>query len=115
MKDSGKRQEFDGGAVRDTADDKPRFDLISPFALERLGTWLRLGSLKYEERNWEKGMPVTRCIASTGRHLLKYMMRRTDEDHLAAAFCNLMFLLHYDSMSPEFKEKWDDRPKYITS
>jgi len=115
MKDSGTRQHFEGGATRDTAADKPRLDLISPFALERLGQWLRLGALKYSDDNWSKGMPFRRCIASAMRHIVAYMMRRTDEDHLAAAFCKLMFLLHYDSMSPEFKEKWDDRPKYITS
>ena len=62
MTDSGKRQSFGKGmAIRDTAADKPRPDLISPFAEERLGDWLRMGAAKYAERNWENGMPFTRC------------------------------------------------------
>ena len=45
MNDSGKRQSFGKNmAMRDTADDKPRPDLISPFAEERLGHWLRMGA-----------------------------------------------------------------------
>lgn len=34
MKDSGKRQEFEGGAVRDTADGKPKMHLLSPHIYE---------------------------------------------------------------------------------
>ena len=62
MTDSGKRQSFGKGmAIRDTADDKPRPDLISPFAEERQGHWLRMGAAKYAERNWENGMPFSRA------------------------------------------------------
>lgn len=109
MHDSGKRQEFGSGAVRDTAEGKVRLDLISPFALERLGEWLRLGAEKYKERNWEAGLPISRCIASLWRHLLAYERgeravkaemedEETDpvEDHLAAIFCNTMFIIHYE-------------------
>ena len=53
MKDSGNRESFNTGAVRDTADDKPRPDLYSPFAEERVGDWLRLGAIKYAERSRE--------------------------------------------------------------
>jgi len=94
MKDSGKRQTFETGAVRDTAENKIRADLISPFALERLGEWLRLGCLKYEERNWERGIPVSRSTASLWRHLLKFQQGDSSEDHLAAIFCNCMFIIH---------------------
>lgn len=41
MHDSGKREEFCTGAVRDASKGKPRPDLISPFFEERLGHWLR--------------------------------------------------------------------------
>ena len=47
MQYSGKRQEFTTGAIRDTADDKPRLDLISPIMQDRLGHWLRIGADKY--------------------------------------------------------------------
>jgi hypothetical protein len=56
MLDSGKRETFETGAVRDTAEGKPRFDLFSPFAMERIGCWLEQGARKYKPRNWELGM-----------------------------------------------------------
>ena len=99
MTDSGKRQSFgEGMAVRDTADDKPRPDLISPFAEERQGHWLRMGAAKYAERNWENGMPFSRCVASLKRHVMKYQQGKRDEDHLAAIMFNAMALIHYEEM-----------------
>ena len=99
MTDSGKRQSFGKGmAIRDTADDKPRPDLISPFAEERQGHWLRMGAAKYAERNWENGMPFSRCVASLKRHVMKYQQGKRDEDHLAAIMFNAMALIHYEEM-----------------
>ncbi len=37
MRDSGQREIFETGAVRDSAEGKCRFDLFSPFAMERIG------------------------------------------------------------------------------
>jgi hypothetical protein len=98
MHDSGKREAFHGGAVRDAAEDKPRPDLVSPFAMERLGEWLRKGAEKYEDRNWEKGIPISRCMASLVRHVLKYQQGESSEDHMAAVMCNAMFILHMEEM-----------------
>ena len=99
MTDSGSRQSFgEGMAVRDTADGKPRPDLISPFLKERVGEWLRIGANKYAERNWERGMNFTRVIASLERHLMRYQQGMREEDHLAAIVCNAMFLIHYEQM-----------------
>ena len=64
IKDSGNRERFATGAVRDTANDKPRPDLISPFFLMRLGEHLRKGANKYTEWNWAKGIPSSRCFES---------------------------------------------------
>ncbi len=115
MHDSGTRQEFNTGAVRDTADEKPRPDLISPFALERLGEWLRLGAIKYRERNWEAGMPISRCVASLWRHLLKYQQGEHDEDHLAAILFNAMAIIHYEEMIKRgtLPESLSDMPAYL--
>jgi hypothetical protein len=98
MEDSGKRELFVTGAVRDSDENKPRPDLISPFAMERLAEWLRLGATKYSERNWEQGIPLSRCTASLYRHLLKFQQGRTDEDHVAAILCNAMFIAHTQEM-----------------
>ncbi len=98
MTDSGRREQFASGAVRDTSEDKPRPDLISPFALQRIGQWLALGAKKYKERNWEAGMPISRCLASLFRHLMQYMMGERSEDHLAAIATNAIFILHFEEM-----------------
>lgn len=115
MHDSGKRQQFEGGAMRDTADGKPDLSLISPILMQRLGHWLTLGAKKYAPYNWAKGMPVMRCVASLLRHVYAWVMKQEDEDHLAAAACNVMFLMHYDQGMKDGwmdKEKWDDRPDF---
>jgi len=114
VEDSGKRHKFETGAVRDTAEDKPRPDLISPYAQWRKGEWLRLGAIKYKERNWEQGMSYSRCVASIFRHLLQYMMGKTNEDHLAAIAVNAEFLMHYDKMINlgKLPKSLDDMPHY---
>jgi hypothetical protein len=115
MHDSGARQQFATGAVRDTAEGKPRPDLASPFAMMRLGHWLALGAAKYSERNWEQGMAICRCVASLERHTLAYKMRQEDEDHMAAVMCNAMFILHFEAMIQRgvLPPELDDRPLYV--
>jgi hypothetical protein len=115
MTDSGKRQSFGKGmAIRDTADDKPRPDLISPFAEERQGHWLRMGAAKYAERNWERGMPFSRCVASLKRHVMKFQQGKRDEDHLAAIMFNAMALIHYEEMIERglLPAELNDMPNY---
>lgn len=53
MNDSGKRREFSTGSVRDVLDGKPRPELISPVAEERLAMHCAKGAEKYSDRNWE--------------------------------------------------------------
>jgi len=98
MNDSKKRQTFASGAVRDTDNDKPRPDLISPFMLERLGRWMKAGMEKYGENNWQKGIPVSRCVASLYRHLMYYMQGDRSEDHLMGIIANAAFVAHYEEM-----------------
>lgn len=114
MEDSGQREKFTTGAVRDTAEGKSRPDLISPYAQMRKGQWLRLGAEKYDERNWEKGMKISRCVASICRHLFQYMMGLTNEDHLAAIAVNVEFIMHYEAMIERgiLPKELDDMPKY---
>ena len=95
---TGKTETFTTGAIRDTAKNKPRPELISPFATEQLGDWLRKGADKYSARNWEKGITLSRCLASCLRHITKFQQGDETEDHLVAAYCNIMFMLHTREM-----------------
>ena len=97
--DSGARISYgDEKAIREPSTGKGRFDLITPFGLTRLAKWYELGSKKYSDRNWEKGMPFSRYVDSAFRHLTKFMMGMEDEDHLAAAVWNLLCIIHHQEL-----------------
>lgn len=93
-KDSGVHQAFETGARRDSQAGKGRYDLVSPLALERLALVSERGAAKYEDRNWEKGMPISRFLNSSIRHTMQYLEGRRDEDHLGQACWNLTAALH---------------------
>ena len=98
MKDSGEREEFSTGAVRDTRRNKGRYDLISPYALKRLAAVMERGAVKYGDRNWEKGMPADRLLDSALRHMFQYAAGDTDEDHLGHAAFNIFAIIHFQEV-----------------
>ncbi len=104
MKDSGQREQHTTGAVRDVRTGKGRYDLISPVALRRLAVLLEKGAQKYAERNWEKGMPMSRFFDSCVRHLYSYLNGMRDEDHLAAAMWNVHCMMHFEELRPELND-----------
>lgn len=93
IKDSGQRRTFTGGAQRDRAKGKGRFDLICAWAMEKIAKHFEEGALKYEDRNWEKGMPLSCFVDSALRHIAKALQGRTDEPHWVAAAWNLLCLV----------------------
>lgn len=109
IKDSGKREEFKSGAVRDTQDGKPRFDLIPPHALKRLADVYMRGANKYSEWNWFTGIPFQRCIASAMRHIESFRRGETDEDHLAQSVFNLMAIMEFQDCN---RKDLDNMQKY---
>ena len=96
--DSGTRRHFGTGAVRDMAEGKGRYDLLSPLALRRLAKHFENGAKKYGDHNWQKGIPCHVFIDSALRHLFKYVEGLQDEDHLAAAEWNIHCLIHTEEM-----------------
>lgn len=92
VKDSGEREEFGTGAVRDSQGDKGRYDLVLSLThmIYRLARHFENGAVKYGDDNWKKGIPLRRYLDSAFRHLTKYAAGETDEDHLSAAIWNLM-------------------------
>lgn len=112
INDGGKRISYgDNKAIREPSIGKGRYDLISPFALDRLAKWYELGAQKYADRNWEKGMPFSRYVDSAKRHLNKYVMGMEDEDHLAAAAWNIFAILHHQELN---QNDLDDMPHYLS-
>ena len=133
IKDSGNRQSFKSGAVRDMSKGKGRLDLIplsvvaklmkdnvmtyisyfqstrqlkflyqvleeamqddKPYLILELSKHFEKGAEKYDERNWEKGIPTHRYIDSALRHYLKYLNAEEDEPHFIAFIWNIACLL----------------------
>lgn len=90
LKDSGKRVEFETGAVRDTQEGKGRYDLLPPAAIREVAQRFEAGAIQYQDRNWEKGIPLSRFLSSGLRHTFAVLEGRTDENHAAAAAWNLL-------------------------
>ena len=86
--------------------DKLRFDLVPTYPQEQYVKVLTMGSKKYGDRNWEKGMKWSRLLASAERHLHAW---KCGEDidpesglqHLAHAMTNLAFLLEFTNSYPQ--------------
>ena len=93
LPDSGKREDFETGAKRDTGEGKGRYDLLPPWAIHLLAIHFERGARKYDARNWEKGIPVRRFLGSAARHLNKFWMGDASEDHLSAAAWNVLCAL----------------------
>lgn len=109
LMDSGNREHFRSGMVRDIREGKGRYDLISPYALKRLADVYERGCQKYDDRNWEKGAPFCRFLDSALRHIEQYLMREGQEDHLAQAAWNLFAVMHFEETG---RADLDDRPDY---
>ena len=103
-KDSGKRVDYDSGMKRDTQENKPRFDLITPLKIPykeslqyRHAMIMKRGMEKYGARNWEKANSVEeffRFKASFMRHQTQFFSGETDEDHAAAMEFNLNAIIY---------------------
>jgi len=90
IKDSGKRKLYQTGANRDVNEGKGRFDLLPPQAIRALAIHYQKGCQKYGERNWEKGIPISRYIDSAIRHLFQFLDGLDDENHLISAAWNII-------------------------
>lgn len=111
IKDSGERSTYASGAQRDNHKGKGRFDLLSIQGLFRLARWYELGAIKYADRNWERGMNISRYADAAMRHLVKYIAGCDDEDHLAAVAWNVFAIMHHENEIPEMQDLpgWEGR------
>ena len=90
----------DGGGLRfDTG--KNRLDLLPPEWIWGLGQVTTRGSIKYVERNWERGMPWSKVLGPLLRHVWKFVCgERYDPEtgchHLSMVAWNALALMSYD-------------------
>lgn len=115
LKDSGERQGFETGAVRDTQSGKGRYDLIPPAAIFAIARVFEEGAIKYEPRNFEKGIPLSRFIDSGLRHIFKHLEGQRDEPHMAQAAWNLLAYIHTATMIERglLPESLNDLPNHV--
>jgi hypothetical protein len=105
IKDSGERQQFDSGMVRDVTDDKIDYTLaLDGPMFKRLAIHLTKGAQKYAKRNWMKARgqaELDRFKESATRHFMQWLNGDTDEDHAAAVLFNI-------NGAEYVKERFDD-------
>ena len=89
-----------------------RFDLIPPKCIWELAEHYGKGSIKYADRNWEKGYDWSKSYGALGRHLLLFWMgedidQETGSHHLIAVAWHAFCLRTFFETHPEL----DSRPK----
>lgn len=98
VKDSGKREEYASGMVRDTAIGKKQFHRVFEGPMfERWVEHLTKGAVKYPDNadgtaNWTiaTGDPeLRRFRESAVRHFMQWYFGETDEDHASACYFNI--------------------------
>ena len=117
LKDTGERRVFETGSQRDRNNKKGRMDLLPFRALVEVSKLFEEGALKYADRNWEIGMPLSIFVDSLTRHLSQFMTGKDDEAHLTAVVWNALCLLDtvlriQDGFyTPEIVKKLNDLPE----
>lgn len=79
-------------------------DISLPALIMEVSKHFEAGAKKYDERNWEKGIP-THCYIDSGvRHFLKYIDDFNDERHDRAFVWNMLCLLWTCKHRPELND-----------
>lgn len=90
--DSNKKSKYKSGFQRDTAEGKPRFDLIPTGPLRCLAELYQRGASKYGENNWRLAKneeEINRFKTSAWRHFVAFSEGQDDEDHGSAVVWNI--------------------------
>ena len=91
-------------------EDKLRYDLLEPYAIEQLAHVFTMGSKKYAPFNWLKGMEWSKMAASLKRHLAAFE-KGEDFDkesqllHMAHVAWNALALVSYYKYCPQYDDR----------
>lgn len=91
-RDSGVREEYSTGMVRDTQKGKPDYTLIDYAYLRRWAELMVRGAEKYGRENWRRAETqeeLERFQSSALRHIYQWLEGDTTEDHAVAVSFNL--------------------------
>lgn len=92
IKDSGERQAYASGMVRDVQDDKPDYTLLPLEFLDRWAAHMTKGAAKYGRENWRLASSqdeLQRFRSSAFRHFMQWLRGDRDEDHASAVCFNV--------------------------
>lgn len=89
---------------------KTRYDLLEPYAIEKLAEVFTKGAQKYADHNWRKGMKWSSVLASLKRHLAAFEQgedfdTETGSLHIAHVAWNALALVTYSKERPEFDDR----------
>ena len=93
--------------------DKPRMDLLDPWALEGLAAVLTFGAKKYAAHNWRGGIAYSRLVAAMERHIGaiqkgEYIDGESGLPHIDHIGCCWMFLSHMMKKRPDLDDLWKE-------
>lgn len=114
-KETAEKEKFSTGAQRNDANGKGKYVLVSPMALKRIAGVYERGAKTHGVRNWERGLPISRCLDSAIRHIYQYIEGMRDEDHLGQAAWNLCAAIHMEEMVQRGRlpKELNDMPNYL--
>jgi len=99
-----------GGIKHDAG--KPRFDLIPVLPLFLLAAHFEKGARKYGDRQWEKGIEISRLLRAAFSHLLKYIAGEDNDAELGTN--HIIVVMWYCCTIIEIAQRFtemDDRSK----
>lgn len=90
--------------MREPTDGKGDMYSLPPAAMLRLSRQYEQGAAKYSQKNYMKGIPVSRFMDSALRHIFKYLDGMDDEDHLSAAAFNILGAMQMENRNPDMQD-----------
>jgi hypothetical protein len=106
----GTTAKFGTGAVRSNTVEEFRYDLVSPIGLREVARTCAEGAAKYDDFNWERGMPTHDLLNHAIAHIYAFLAGDRSEPHLPHAAWNLLAAIHSHELWPALNDGHLRRP-----
>jgi len=109
--EAGGGVKYDGG--------KLRYDLIPVEAMEEVVWNYTMGSFKYDDHNWRKGMSFSRMYAALERHAKDWNKgeqrdKKDTQHHMAAVIFYALNLMQLEIERPDYDDRWNKNAQAAT-